>query len=136
MADVFTRDKRSEVMSSIRGRGNRSTEWRLRARLVSAGIAGWRLHSRDVVGTPDFTFPDGHLAVFVDGCFWHGCRCKTIPESNHEFWMEKIQRNKRRDREVNSSLKKSGWTVLRFWEHQIKKEPGKCIETVRRALRQ
>jgi len=135
MADVFTRQKRSEVMATVRGRGNRSTEWRLRSRLVSSGIAGWRVNAADVLGKPDFVFDSAKIAVFVDGCFWHGCHhCRNIPASNREFWTEKINATKKRDRKVTRTLKKSGWRVIRFWEHELKREPKNCVVTIQAAL--
>lgn len=135
MVDVFTQQKRSEVMSAIRGRGNRSTEWRLRARLIAAGISGWRLNASDIVGKPDFVFDKNRIAVFVDGCFWHGCqKCRNIPTSNYDFWFTKIEANRKRDRKVSRNLKESGWHVIRFWEHELKRAPAKCIETVKSAL--
>lgn len=136
MADVFTKAKRSEVMSSIKSRGNRSTEWKLRARLISAGITGWKIHVRDVFGKPDIVFQLDRVAIFVDGCFWHGCnKCRSIPTSNRQFWVQKIENNRKRDREVTRQLKKEGWTVLRFWEHQLNKEPLKCLTDILLILR-
>jgi DNA mismatch endonuclease (patch repair protein) len=135
MADVFTKQKRSEVMAAIHGRGNRSTEWRLRARLVSSGISGWRMNAGDVMGKPDFVFSRNKIAVFVDGCFWHGCRkCRNIPASNQDFWSAKIEANKKRDHKVSRNLRKSGWQVIRFWEHELKRKPAKCVETIKSAL--
>lgn len=135
MADVYTKAKRSEVMSAVRGRGNRSTEWRLRARLISSGISGWRLHPRDIIGKPDFVFPKELLIVFIDGCFWHGCKkCRTIPATRRAFWLKKIEGNRRRDAVVTRTLKKAGWTVLRFWEHEIKRRPQACLDDIRRAV--
>ncbi|MHB8974086.1 MAG: PDDEXK family nuclease [Pirellulaceae bacterium] len=85
-------------MRAVRGRGNKSTETRLRLALVRAGISGWRLHAKEVHGKPDFFFPAASLAVFVDGCFWHGCpRCGHIPKAHALFWRTKIDRNKHRD---------------------------------------
>lgn len=122
-------------MSANRGRDNRSTERRIRARLAAAKIAGWRLNARDVFGKPDFVFDGEKLAVFVDGCFWHGCKqCRSIPESNRDFWQEKIEGNKKRDTLVTRRLHKDGWTVIRFWEHQVRREPQKCILKIRETL--
>ena len=136
MSDVFSKAKRSEVMTAIRGRDNRSTEWRLRARLISSGLSGWRVNATDVSGKPDFVFDATKVAVFVDGCFWHGCRrCRNIPETNREFWSNKIEKNKKRDQKVTHLLKQSGWQVLRFWEHELKREPSKCLATVQNSLR-
>jgi DNA mismatch endonuclease (patch repair protein) len=135
MADVFTKQKRSEVMAAVHGRGNQSTEWRLRARLISSGISGWRVNAADVIGKPDFVFDITRTAVFVDGCFWHGCRhCRNIPATNRKFWIEKIGANRRRDKQVTRMLKKSGWQVIRFWEHELRREPEKCIKSIRVAL--
>lgn len=135
MADVFSKSHRSRIMSVVRGKGNRTTEWRLRARLIAHGISDWRMHASEVEGRPDFVFHKKKLAVFVDGCFWHGCRyCRSIPSSNRAFWKKKIAGNIKRDREVSRRLKKSGWRVLRFWEHDLKKRPDLCCRKVRESL--
>ena len=116
MADVFTKAKRSAVMSLIRSRGNRATELRLIALMREHGITGWRRNAR-VFGKPDFVFRAAKLAVFVDGCFWHGCpRHATIPANNRAFWKMKLARNAARDRDVTRTLRKAGWCVLRVWE--------------------
>jgi len=123
-------------MSSIRSRGNLTTEWRLRSRLIREGISGWSLHSKHIFGKPDFAFEKEKIAVFVDGCFWHGCKtCRNIPTDNHDFWFEKIERNKRRDRLVNKELKNAGWHILRFWEHEVRKQPKKCIEKIAQEIK-
>ncbi len=73
-------------------------------------------------GRPDFAFPARRVAVFVYGCFWHGCpRHGTLPKSNARFWREKIARNRERDREVNRELRRRGWRVLRIWEHELRR---------------
>ncbi len=121
MPDVFDRAKRSEVMSRVRSRGNRSTERRLRAHLAAAGIGGWRMHADDLPGTPDFAFDRERVAVFVDGCFWHGCRrCRSVPADNRDFWQQKIDTNRRRDRKASRALRATGWSVVRLWEHDLK----------------
>lgn len=121
MSDVFTKEKRSEVMSRIRGQGNKRTELALIKIFRQLGITGWR-RRYPAFGKPDFAFPALRLAVFVDGCFWHCCpKHKTRPQSNKEFWEKKLETNRRRDREVNRELKKRGWLVLRIWEHELKK---------------
>jgi DNA mismatch endonuclease (patch repair protein) len=136
MADVFSKSKRSQVMSSIRGKGNRTTEWRLRSRLIQAGIRGWQVGTKEVVGKPDFLFKKKRLALFVDGCFWHGCkRCRNIPIQNHAFWIKKIRSNKKRDSKVTMSLRNKRWRVVRFWEHEITQNPRKCLATVKILLR-
>jgi len=121
-------------MASIRSRGNRTTELAFASLLRKAGITGWRRHLA-LPGRPDFAFTRCHLAVFIDGCFWHGCaRCRNIPVSNREFWSSKISANKKRDRRVTRLLEKSGWQVIRFWEHELRRQPTKCRTTIRNAL--
>jgi len=120
--DVFSKSKRSDVMSRIRGRDNRSTERKLAALLRAHGVAGWKLRTPDVIGRPDVYFPDWRIAVFIDGCFWHGCpRCFTMPAQNRPFWKSKIARNVERDRLVTTSLRKAGVMVLRLWEHDLER---------------
>ncbi len=119
MADVFTKAKRSEVMSKIRGKGNKGTEVALAKLFRANGITGWRRHY-PILGKPDFAFPKQKLAVFVDGCFWHGCpKHGTQPKGNKAFWRAKLAANKARDLKVNRLLRSSGWRVLRFWEHDL-----------------
>jgi DNA mismatch endonuclease (patch repair protein) len=122
-------------MSSIRSRGNKTTEKALRFRLVRAGVSGWTLHSGDLPGRPDFVFTRRRLAVFVDGCYWHGCpRCYRPPESNTSYWSDKYLRNRTRDRRASAALRRNGWTVLRVWEHQVESFPGKVVQRIRRLL--
>ncbi len=116
MADVFTPAKRSAVMALIRSRGNRATELRLIALMREQGITGWR-RGAPLPGKPDFIFRAEKVAVFVDGCFWHGCpRHATKPVMRAAWWAAKLARNAQRDRAVSRALRASGWTVLRIWE--------------------
>ncbi len=134
MPDVFTKSKRSEVMSLIRSRGNKDTELKL-ARLFRAnGINGWRRH-QPVFGKPDFVFRKLQLALFVDGCFWHGCpKHATKPKNNAAFWQNKLAANKARDLLVNRTLRKAGWRVLRIWEHELeRKHLPKALRKLRAA---
>ena len=120
MGDVFTKAQRSAVMARVRSRDNASTEMRTVGLLREAGITGWRRHLR-IFGSPDFVFREARIALFVDGCFWHGCpRCKRIPASSAAFWAAKIQRNMQRDRKVSYQLRRNGWNVLRVRECQLK----------------
>lgn len=120
MADVFDAAKRSEIMSRVKGRGNLATEVRLLHLFREQRIRGWR-RTFPLFGKPDFVFPQQRLAVFVDGCFWHGCPDHgSIPATNADFWLDKIERNKARDRLVNRELRRQGWGVLRFWQHELK----------------
>lgn len=110
------------MMANIRGHGNRSTELRLVAIFRKNAIAGWRRHQK-VAGKPDFVFRKQHVAVFVDGCFWHGCpKCYQKPGGNKKFWAGKLTENRRRDRVVTSTLRKAGWKVARFWECLLRRE--------------
>ncbi len=135
MPDVFTKEKRSEVMSLIKGKGNKRTEGALNKIFKDEGITGWRRHTT-IFGKPDFIFRKQRIAVFVDGCFWHGCpKCYRAPEGNREFWETKIARNRERDREVTLELKKRGWRVLRIAEHSLmKKERGRLLSRIEKAL--
>jgi DNA mismatch endonuclease (patch repair protein) len=120
MADVFTKKKRSSVMSAIRSTGNRDTELKLLKIMKDHGIRGWRRNLR-IPGRPDFCFPRTKLAVFVDGCFWHGCPMHgRKPTSNIEYWHSKLEKNQARDLAVNQLLRNKGWRVLRIWEHDLK----------------
>ena len=153
MTDVFTKAKRSDVMSRIRSRGNANTELALVRVFRANRITGWRRQVKLRVGElrvesrkparpvgrlaaqrstfnsqqhclqvrPDFVFPKLRLAVFVDGCFWHGCpRHGSQPKGNGAFWRKKLAANVARDRRVNRALRRSGWKVLRIWEHALK----------------
>lgn len=133
MPDVFTKAKRSEVMSRIRGRGNKATELRLMAIFRQFGITGWRRH-QPVFGKPDFVFRQQRVAVFVDGCFWHGCaKHSNMPVNNRAFWMKKLTGNQIRDRLVTRTLRKGGWRVVRVWEHDLRK-PARVLARIRKAL--
>jgi len=119
MADVFTKAKRSAVMSRIRGRGNKDTEIALARLLRQNKITGWRRHL-PIFGKPDFAFPKHKIAVFVDGCFWHGCpKHFSLPANNRAFWKRKLSANKLRDILVTRTLRSQGWRVLRIWEHEL-----------------
>ena len=124
MVDVFSRKKRSDIMSRVKGRGNAATELRLIRLFKKHRITGWRRHVV-IFGNPDFVFPKIRLAVFVDGCFWHGCpKHESHPSSNRDFWRKKLGRNKGRDHLVNRTLRAKGWRVLRVWQHELRKPIG------------
>jgi len=132
--DKYDRATRSRVMSRIRAR-NTKPELRLRRLLWESGVRGYRLHSR-LPGSPDIVFTKLHIAVFVDGCFWHSCtKCRIpVPASNRRYWTEKLARNVERDRKTRRKLRRTGWKVLRFWEHQITKSGESCAERVVKAV--
>src|SRR5579863_2195869 len=118
--DTVSPATRSRVMARVRSQRNRSTEWRLRGLLVRNGLRGWEVNPADLQGSPDFVFRDERVVIFTDGCFWHGCpRCKKMPSSNASYWANKIARNRARDRETSAALRRQGWTVLRYWEHDL-----------------
>jgi DNA mismatch endonuclease (patch repair protein) len=136
MPDVFSRRQRSKVMAACRGKGNRSTEARFRAALAAHGVAGWKMHSPSLPGRPDFVFAHPKIAVFVDGCFWHGCReCEKTPASNTGYWLKKIAGNRRRDRKITRALRSQGWLVVRLWEHDLRHRLKKCVAIIQRALK-
>jgi DNA mismatch endonuclease (patch repair protein) len=121
VADVLSKKKRSRVMAAIRSSGNQATEVKLMKVFRTHGITGWRRNQR-LLGKPDFVFRKWKVVVFVDGCFWHGCRwhCR-MPKSRKTFWEPKILGNKQRDREVSGLLRRQGWRVVRIWEHSLRK---------------
>lgn len=126
---------RSKAMAAVRGKGNKTTEWRLRMALVRSGLTGWTLHPKNILGHPDFFFPEAQLAVFVDGCFWHGCPiCGHIPKTNNDYWKEKIMRNRERDIVTNEHLTLHGVKVVRFWEHQLTFELCDCVAVIKDEL--
>lgn len=135
MADIFTSAKRSAVMSLIRSRGNRGTELRLLALMRENRITGWRRGVR-LLGSPDFVFRREKVAVFVDGCFWHGCpRHGRSPDSRQDYWGPKLLRNAKRDRAVTRELRNSGWKVLRIWECDLARSRAKrTLGRLRRSL--
>jgi len=127
---------RSRVMKAIRSKGNRTTEKRLRALMVCHGISGWVMHPQSVPGTPEFYFSSLKLAVFTDGCFWHGCPdcCSRKTTTNRAFWEKRIELNRQRDRRTDDRLAGAGIRVLRFWEHELKREPSACMNKIQAAL--
>lgn len=122
---------RSKMMSAVRGKGNKTTELQFCSALERAGIAGWSLHER-IVGNPDIYFPLYEIAIFLDGCFWHGCpECGHIPKTNNTYWQKKIERNKERDYQNELILQDQGYLVIRFWEHQLLDDIDGCIGLLR-----
>jgi DNA mismatch endonuclease (patch repair protein) len=101
--------------------------------LVKAGVRGWRLHPEELPGRPDFYFENAKIAIFVDGCYWHGCpKCGHIPKTRSAFWEAKIKRNQERDKMNNLGLRKLGTKSLRIWEHELKdkKNLDKVIDKI------
>jgi DNA mismatch endonuclease (patch repair protein) len=122
-------------MAAIRSQGNLRTEVKLAKKLREQGIKGWR-RKQPVFGHPDFVFYKSKVAIFVDGCFWHGCtKCYRRPASNWSYWDEKLIRNKSRDKLVNQELRRLGWRVIRIWECDLNKHPTSCLNRIRQALK-
>ncbi len=139
MVDVFDESKRSLVMAGIRSTGSRSTELLLRTLFECHGVLGWVEHDASLPGKPDFTFTSEKVAVFVDGCFWHGCpHCADghTPKSNEDYWSRKIGLNKQRDRQVSRALRGSGWSVVRIWECRLKANSEGQVRRVIRKVRE
>jgi len=119
--DVFTPQKRSEVMRAVKS-SDTKPELALRKALHALGYR-YRLHVKNLPGKPDLVFPKYRAVIFVHGCFWHGHSCKRgarVPKSNVDYWVEKIARNKTRDRKNAAALRKLGWRVITLWECKLK----------------
>ncbi|OIO51426.1 very short patch repair endonuclease [Candidatus Uhrbacteria bacterium CG_4_10_14_0_8_um_filter_58_22] len=134
MTDRVTPEVRSRIMSKIRSR-NTGPELLVFRELSRHGIR-FRRHYRPIPGTPDLAQPSRRIAVFIDGSFWHGYR---YPLWRHklpsQFWRDKIERNRLRDRRNFARLRRQGWLVLRVWEHQLKRRPDACFERLIRVMR-
>jgi len=134
--DTVTKAKRSEIMSRVCGKGNFSTELRLGLLFARLRIKGWKRNVRALAGSPDFVFPVQRLAVFVHGCFWHGCsKCYSAPTTNRVFWRSKIVANKKRDARALRLLRKAGYSTIVVWECQLRQPLIKqTINRIKRAI--
>jgi len=133
MADIFSKNKRSEIMSLIRGKDSK-IEIQLRKGLWKHGYR-YRKNVSGYFGKPDILLKKYKTAIFVDSCFWHGCkRHFKLPTSRKGFWGRKIERNIQRDSEVNRHYRGTGWHVIRIWEHEIGKNPQKSIDKILKVL--
>ncbi len=125
---------RSEQMARIRGTDT-SPEVTLRRALWSRGLR-YRLHARTPAGRPDVLLPASRVAVFIDGCFWHGCPLHYArPRSREEFWSAKLVANIDRDARQSALLEAAGWQVVRLWEHEVVEELASAVDRVERAVR-
>ncbi|HDN59227.1 MAG TPA: very short patch repair endonuclease [Candidatus Marinimicrobia bacterium] len=132
MTDNLNEADRKKTMKAVKSK-NTFPERRLRASLAGNGINGWKLHNQEVPGKPDISFLGEKIAIFVDGCFWHGCPtcAKPLPKTNKEYWSRKIKRNCERDKELDLILHDEGWLILRVWTHEIRKMDSLRVITSR-----
>ena len=122
MSDIFSTTKRSEVMRAIKSKNTKTTELKMMEIFKELHIKGWR-RTYPLIGKPDFVFPKKRIAVFVDGCFWHGHDCRNVtPSANANFWNTKRDYNRKHDQIVTETLIKKNWTVIRIWECELKKK--------------
>lgn len=134
MSDKFSKQTRSKIMSSIRGK-NTKPELVIRKILWKNGCR-YRIHDKKIVGKPDIVFKEKKLVVFIDGCFWHACpSCYVEPKTNITFWKNKIKQNKIRRKLVKIEIKKIKWNILEFWEHEIKENPFRIYQTIKSQLK-
>ena len=134
MSDIFSKEKRSAVMRAVKSRNTKTTELKMIEIFRKSHITGWR-RTYPLVGKPDFVFPKKRIAVFIDGCFWHGHDCRNVTPSAHaEFWNKKRSYNKQHDALVTDALTKKGWTVIRIWECELKKKNESLLNIKMKAL--
>ncbi|MDD4893973.1 MAG: very short patch repair endonuclease [Candidatus Omnitrophica bacterium] len=133
--DTVTKNKRSRIMQAIKSK-NTSLERTFIATLKKR-ISGFKTNDASLCGKPDIVFKKHKMVVFLDSCFWHGCRvhCR-MPQSSRNYWCKKIERNRKRDKEVNRWYRKNKWHILRFWEHRLKNNIDACIEKVNVKLKE
>lgn len=130
MTDTRTPEQRRRIMTAVRSK-NSSPEVAVRRALFAAGVRGWRCHYKGVAGTPDLAWPALRVALFVDGAFWHGHPSRHRPGRSGRYWDEKIAGNVARDRRVDTQLSAAGWTVLRIWDFEVRRDlPGTIARVV------
>lgn len=121
MADIFTKNQRRRIMQAV---GNKDTdiEWAVRRLVFSLGYR-YRLHRKDLPGTPDLVFPSRRKVIFVHGCFWHAHDCSygRTPKSRRDYWLPKLERNKQRDAENLAKLEALNWGALIVWQCELRK---------------
>jgi DNA mismatch endonuclease (patch repair protein) len=129
VTDFLSKETRSRVMSRIRSRDTKP-EVALRQALFAQGVRGWRCHSKGLPGKPDIAFTRWKVAVFVDGCFWHGHPDYFTPGKSGAYWDQKIARTKERDAAANAALAAAGWSVIRFWDFEVEQHLEACVGRV------
>lgn len=134
--DIVSKEKRSSIMKAVKSRNNKTTELKMISIFKYYKLRGWRRNSK-LYGKPDIVFDKKNIALFIDGCFWHGHNCRnTKPKEHKTYWTKKICRNKKRDKDVNMILKRKSWTVYRIWECELKSKSKveKLINNIRKVL--
>jgi DNA mismatch endonuclease (patch repair protein) len=125
---------RSKMMGAIKSANNISTEQKFQKALIDAGITYFQVNAK-LIGNPDISFPSYNVAVFLDGCFWHGCpKCGHIPKSNTSYWYTKIERNKERDINKRLALREQGLEVVQYWEHELKDDISSCVNLLKHII--
>ncbi len=133
--DHVSKTVRSSIMRAVKSKGGRSTERKLWSAIASQGISGWKTNVEELPGKPDVVFVRQRLAVFVDGCFWHGCpKCYRRPQSNQNYWDRKVARNIQRDKTKRRQLRRLGWRVIQIWEHDFKISAASAMKKIERGL--
>jgi DNA mismatch endonuclease (patch repair protein) len=130
MADIFTPEKRSWVMSRIRSKDTKIEK--KTASMLRKNKIRYRRFPK-VFGSPDFVV-EKKVIVFCDGDFWHGYQYDKKKKPPKKFWRDKIERNMERDRKVSRTLRRDGWSVVRLWEHDIEKRPESCVRKIKKSL--
>jgi len=121
MSDNLSPEDRRKTMRAVKGKGTK-LEKRLWAMLAGMRLKGWKKNPENISGKPDVIFIHPKVAIFIDGCFWHGCpQCRRkLPKTNHAYWERKINRNIELARLHNEQLQQDGWAIVRIWEHEMK----------------
>ena len=134
MSDTVSQKKRSEIMKANKPKRNKSTELKLIQLFKQLGLKGWRRNYKIAGAIPDFVFLKKRIAVFADGCFWHGHNCRNLtPKQNSEYWQKKIENNRIRDKQINERLERKGWKVIRIWECEIKEKNKEKLKLLKRS---
>lgn len=131
MPERLSPHQRSRLMSRIHSKDTKC-ELKLRSALTAAGLKGYRLNYKKLVGTPDMVFTKRKIAIFCDSDFWHGK--KGLPDTNQSYWKEKLKKNAERDLLVNKTLQEQGWLILRFSEREILKNTDSCVQQIQNAI--
>lgn len=128
MPDNLTPEQRSYCMSRIKGTDT-GLEVCVRSALHKRGLR-FRKHAKELPGRPDIVFNRARIVVFIDGDFWHGYRFPSWEHKVSDFWKKKIYKNRERDKKTHKKLRRMGWTVIRLWQHAVKRDLPGCIEKI------